>query len=151
MVDPSEEIRNRITSLFETQRLAVLATEGPHGPHASLVAFWGAPDLRRIVFATPRTTRKFANLKDRPRVAVLIDSSRNVPADFHNAMAVTATGSARVLEKDERSITADPFLHRHPYLRDFLRSPTTELLEVAVERYALVRNFQTVMELNLSE
>jgi nitroimidazol reductase NimA-like FMN-containing flavoprotein (pyridoxamine 5'-phosphate oxidase superfamily) len=151
MVDPSEEIRNRITSLFETQRLAVLATEGPHGPHASLVAFWGAPDLQRIVFATARTTRKFTNLTYRPQVAVLVDSSRNVPEDFHNAMAVTASGSARVLEKEERSATADLFLRRHPYLGDFLRSPTTALLEIAVERYALVRNFQTVMELNLSE
>lgn len=151
MADPSEDIRSRIAALFETQRLAVLATQGPGGPHASLVAFWGAPDLQRILFATPRTTRKFANLTERPQVCLLIDSSRNVPADFHDAMAVTASGAARVVADADRPDSDVGYLRRHPYLKDFLRSPTTALVEIAVERYALVRHFQTVMELLPSE
>lgn len=150
MADPSEDVRSRIASLLQTQRLGVLATAGGEGPHATLVAFWGAPDLKRIAFATPRTTRKFANLTEHPQVALIVDNSRNEPDDFHAAEAVTAAGTARVLEEPDRSETAARYLLRHPYLRDFLRSPTTALVEIAVNRYSLVRRFQTVMELSLT-
>ena len=41
------------------------------------------------------------------------------------------------------------YLAKHPHLEDFVRSPTSALVRVAVDSYYMVKNFQNVMELNL--
>ena len=57
-----DNFRHRLRGLFESQKLAVLSTQSDGQPYASLVAFWAPDDLKSIYFATPNTTRKFANL-----------------------------------------------------------------------------------------
>ena len=43
------------------------------------------------------------------------------------------------------------FLARHPHLQDFARSPTCALVRVSARSYYLVKNFQNVMELHISQ
>lgn len=144
-------VKQHLDELFATQRLAVLATEKDGRPYASLVAFQAETNLRTITFATPRSTRKFANLCANPHVALLINSSTNDPSDFHKAMAVTAQGRVEVLNESQKAVRQKPYLQKHPYLAEFVASPTCALICVHIRSYYLVKNFQHVMELHFEE
>jgi uncharacterized pyridoxamine 5'-phosphate oxidase family protein len=146
-----EELRREIAALVEKQFLAVLATGEKGRPYASLVGFLASPDLRQVVFCTPRTTRKFANLISSPEVALLIDSRTNKPADFRKARAVTAMGRAQELDKAANPDLVRAYLDRFPHLGSFVASPTCALIGVEVHTYFLVSRFQHVMELHLEE
>ena len=150
-MDQPDEIKSILRQLFETQSLAVLATHKTGQPYASLVAFAADNDLKRIYFATPTATRKFANIQSEPRVAMLINSSENDPSDFHRAIAATVQGSIEIIEDSNKETIMARYLKRHPYLSDFVRSPSCALLCVHVMSYYLVRNFQHVMELHFEE
>lgn len=138
-----------LENLFAGQKLAVLATHGAGQPYGSLVAFAAGPDLRTLLFATARATRKYANLTADPRVALLIDNRSNDDADFHEAVAATVIGSVTELAGDERARELDAFLARHPHLREFAGTPTCALLRVQVETYIVVSRFQQVVELRM--
>ena len=145
MLTPSD-VADEIRRLLDAERLAMLSTEQRGQPYASLVAFSQADDLATLLFATPRTTRKFANLQANPKVALLIDNSRNQASDIYGAVAVTAIGRAAVLSARDRKDMDPVHLAKHPYLKDFLRAATTDLVRVAVTRYLMVRNFQNVYD-----
>ena len=118
-------------------------------PYASLVAFHASEDLKRIYFVTPTTTRKFANLTADNRVAFLVNSSSNQASDFHKAISLTAVGTAEVIDRSDKELILGQYLTKHPHLEEFVRSPTCALVEVAVNSYYMVKNFQNVMELHL--
>lgn len=142
----TDDIRRQITSLFSSQKLAVLCTHRGDQPYASLVAFATSEDLRFIYIITPKTTRKFTNLAANPLVSLLITSSENQESDFHRAAAVTVNGSAAEISRKKGSDLIKLYLDKHPYLEDFARSPSCALVEIEVKSYFLVRNFQNVME-----
>jgi nitroimidazol reductase NimA-like FMN-containing flavoprotein (pyridoxamine 5'-phosphate oxidase superfamily) len=150
-MDKTDKIRQNLKELFASQNLAVLSTHQDGQPYASLVAFAATEDLKYIFFVTPKTTRKFANLSADCRVAVLINSSQNQAADFHRALSVTAVGSAEEITGDEKEAYLHFYLSRHPFLQDFARSPTCALVRITVRSYYLVKNFQNVMELHISQ
>ena len=148
-VETTESVRREVKALINGQKLAVLSTDCQGQPYASLLAFAGTADLRYLVFVTPRTTRKFANLSENPKVALLINSGTNTDADIHRAAAVTATGIAEVLSADEGKAFLDLYLEKHPHLRTFALAPTTALVRVTVARFTLVKRFQNVTELEI--
>lgn len=149
-MNQSDRLRATIRQLLASQNLAVLSTHHDGQPYASLVAFAAADELKQMVFATARTTRKFSNLQADPRVAMLIDSRTNQPCDFHQAIAVTATGRAAELSGAEKERHATLYLAKHPHLEDFLRAPTCALIKIQVQCYYLVSRFQNVMELHIA-
>ncbi|NIQ37641.1 MAG: pyridoxamine 5'-phosphate oxidase family protein [Proteobacteria bacterium] len=142
-------MRKALTDLFNTQHLGVLATQGGGQPYSSLVAFTATDDLKYLVFATTRATRKYANLSSESRVAMLIDNRSNQDSDFHNAMAVTAMGTAEEVKDREKDQLIKRYLAKHPYLEGFVMAPTCALLKVRVDKYYVVSRFQNVMELHL--
>jgi nitroimidazol reductase NimA-like FMN-containing flavoprotein (pyridoxamine 5'-phosphate oxidase superfamily) len=149
---PREETTRRsIVELLRGQRFAVLATDSEIGPYANLVAFWAAEDLSHIVFATLRATRKFNHLVTHPRVALLFDNRSNQDLDIGQAMAVTATGTAReVTDADARIAAVDEYLAKHPHLKTFISSPGCAIVKVDIDAYYVVTHFQNVVELHLS-
>ena len=141
-----ERIQEILANLFTSQKLAVLGTHQGGQPYGSLVAFAASPDLKSLVFATTRATRKFANLRADPRVSVVLDSRSNRVADFRKAVAATALGRAREVRGRDRKKFAGMFLAKHPHLREFVSSPTCALVRIRVEVYYLVSRFQNVFE-----
>jgi heme iron utilization protein len=135
--------------LVETQRSAALATQEGGQPYLSLMAFVATPDLRRLVLATDRHTRKYANLLAEPRVALLIDNRSNVPADTEEAVAVTVLGRAEEATPAEREDLLPLFLAKHPHLTAFATSPTCALIVVRVSAYLVVQRFQEVREVKM--
>jgi len=140
----------KVHELFLVQRLAVLSTRSGEQPYSNLVCFAASDDLRHILFATTRATRKYANLMREARVALLIDDRSKDPADTFRATAVTALGSARELEGEEAAKARKTYLERHPHLEEFVSSPSTAMLQLDVEKYILVTRFQDVRELEVN-
>lgn len=143
------ELKNLLQKLFSSQLLAVLGTQSQSGPYGNLVAFAVTEDLKTHLFATTRSTRKYINLMKTPRVAMVMDSRSNDEKDFHEAVAVTATGLVKELDGAEKDELQRLFLSKHPYLTDFVHAPTCALLKVEVETYYIVQQFQKVMELHI--
>jgi nitroimidazol reductase NimA-like FMN-containing flavoprotein (pyridoxamine 5'-phosphate oxidase superfamily) len=146
-----QDIKEQIRELFTNQKLAVLSTHHSGQPYASLVAFVGRKDLKKIFFVTPRTTRKFANLSADPRIAILINSSLNMDSDFHEAVSVTALGNAKEIHGAEKDEILRLYLTKHPYLEAFATSPTCAVVGVTITTYVMVKNFQQVMELHIDQ
>lgn len=140
-------IENIVGSLLGSQSVGVLATYDGTVPYCSMVAFAGTEDLRSIVFATMRDTRKYANIKRTPEVSILIDSRTNRMEDFNDAMALTTIGSISEPAGGAKTEALSLFLSRHPYLRDFVLDPNCAILKMNVRKYVLVTHFKEVTEL----
>jgi nitroimidazol reductase NimA-like FMN-containing flavoprotein (pyridoxamine 5'-phosphate oxidase superfamily) len=145
----TSQMRRALRELFTSQRLGVLATYGSGQPYGSLVAFVATEDLKHLVFATTRATRKYANLSTESRVALLVDNRSNQDTDFHSAIAVTALGNAKEVKESERNRFLRLYLAKHPHLEEFVNSPTCALLKVSVDKHYMVNRFQNVMELHM--
>jgi len=138
-----------LEELCRSQPLAALATDAGFHPYASLVAVAVSDDLRHLYFATPRATRKWANLTRNPQVSLLLDNRSNQASDFRRAAAATLLGTALEMTGLAREEGLTIYLSRHPYLADFAASPSCALLKVQIERIYLVTRFQNVMEFHV--
>jgi len=150
-MDKTQALHQQLRSLFESQNLAVLATHRSGQPYTSLVAFYATEDLKNLFFVTPKTTRKFENLKADSRVSILVNSSTNQVGDFHRAVSVTVIGEATEIVGSERQPILERYLKKHPHLEDFVRSPSCALVRVSAKSYFMVQKFQNVMELHLNQ
>lgn len=142
-------MKKDLQGLFESQRLAVLATQNEGQPYTSLVAFTASKDLKQLFFATTRATRKYANLTADSRVSMLVDNRSNKATDFRWAMAVTATGKAEEIEGREREEASKLYLAKHPHLEEFVSSPSCAFLRISLDRYYVASRFQKVTEVHV--
>ena len=143
--DPS--LPDRIRKLVHEERFAVLCTQGGRQPYGSVVAFALSYDLSAAVFATPMTTRKYRLLSECDRVALVVDNRGKYPHDMMKVEAITATGQAIQLKPDtEHDRWAELLTARHPYLRSFVRAPSTALFRIDIVRYLYVTRFQEVRQ-----
>jgi nitroimidazol reductase NimA-like FMN-containing flavoprotein (pyridoxamine 5'-phosphate oxidase superfamily) len=148
-VKDTKRLTEQLHELFFTQQLAVLSTTGNGKPYCSLIAFAASDDLKDLIFATTRATRKYSNMKNNSRVSLLIDNRSNTVSDFHNAMAVTSTGTVSEIFEDEKTDFLTIYLRKLPHLEEFVMSPTCALMKVKVEKYYVVKRFQNVMVLHI--
>ena len=137
-------ILDKVGDLLIEQNLSSLATEYNGQSYTSLVAFAATDDLSTIVFATNKSTRKYANITANPQVSMLIDNRCNTEEDFINAMAVTASGHAMEIVGEEWDRLKNIYLEKHPLLKDFIEKQSTALIKVKVENYVLVEGFDRV-------
>jgi general stress protein 26 len=126
-----------LRKLFASQTLAVLATHNEDQPHCCLVAFVCSDDLKHLLFATNRKTRKYSDICSNPRVAMLIDNRSNSESDFKHAAAVTAKGNAKETDSSQRDKWKALYTARHPQLEAFINSPDTALIKIDVEEYLI--------------
>ncbi len=143
------ELEAMLKGVLASQNLAVIATQREGQPFTNLVAFVATDDLKHLVFATTRATRKFANLTADDRVVLLVDNRRNQTSDFSNAVAVTAFGRAAEVEDAERDYFLNLYLAKHGHLKGFATAPTCALIKVEIDRYEVVQRFQNVLELRV--
>jgi nitroimidazol reductase NimA-like FMN-containing flavoprotein (pyridoxamine 5'-phosphate oxidase superfamily) len=136
----------RLAAIDRTRRHAALATEADGAPYLSLVAFALAPGGSAVLFATPRGSRKFRNLRANPQVSLLLDTRGERDRDYASAEAITVVGRARVLRKDSSPWREAGWVLRakHPALAAFLEAATTALVRVEIEEAVHVGGFQRV-------
>ena len=143
----TERLETTIRGLFAGQTVAVLSTQGSEYPHASLVAFAAGDDLRTLLFATFRSTRKYENMSRDPRVALTVDSRTDSNADLRRTVVATAFGRAQEVPAPDRKFWQGAYLARHPSLRAFVESPDCALMAVQVQSYDIITDFQNVAAL----
>ena len=143
------KLEKEIRGLLATQRFAVLSTQEPDHPYLSLVAYAESGDLRTILFATTRATRKYQNILSHSGVALLVDNRSNEAADIREAVAVTIIGRAYEVPQSDREGLERIYLEKQPHMMEFLSAPLTAFIKVNVESYVLVSRFQEVAILNL--
>ena len=145
----NKNARQVVRELCRQQQLAVLATSGNDGPYGSVVAFAVTDDLKTIVFATPRASRKYANMQCEPRGAMVIDDRKHHTADFQQAAAATAVGTVAEVKDKNGDQRVAMFLEKHPTLRAFVTGNECAVMVMTVECYTVVRHFQQVEKLRL--
>lgn len=143
------ELRDTIQRLLAAERLAVLATQCDGQPYTSLVTLAATDDLRVVLFPTLRRSTKYTHLTSDARVAILVDNRCDQAAGSPDALALTVIGVAREVPPQDAARLTQLYLRRHPHLRDFLQDPDCALVEVQVQQYRLVRQFQDVSELDM--
>ncbi len=147
---PNAQLRKILVELFASQRSAVLATQEGGQPYCSLMAFAATEDLRSLLFATRRATRKYANLAADPRAALLADNRTNQASDTEAALAVTAVGRAEEVGPAEKDRLLGIYLAKHPHLKSFLASEDCALMRLRVASYYIVSHFQEVQVLSMT-
>jgi len=141
--NPEMPLVAQIRALMLEQPYAVLCTEGRGQPYGSMIAFAANQELNTVVFATPVATHKFRLLTACDQVALVVDNRTHFTRESTSIHAVTAMGSAVILEqrelKDEwRRLLID----KHPQMQDFIRAPGTALIRIDILRYLHVTRLQ---------
>jgi len=134
-------IKEYVEATLQAGRFAVLATEGGGQPHASLIAITPIEGFMQLLFATYRNTRKYRNLAQNSKVAVLIQGG---DADTAPGFALTAFGRAEEVGPAGHDAALRTHLARHPDLASFLRSTDCALMRVTVESYQVVNGIDDV-------
>jgi nitroimidazol reductase NimA-like FMN-containing flavoprotein (pyridoxamine 5'-phosphate oxidase superfamily) len=149
LLGPAEKplVLESIQALVHGEPFAVLCTQAGGQPYGSLVAFAFSQDLCSFAFATPVATRKYRLLSECDRVALLVDNRDRFPDDMMQISAVTVTGRASQVEAGaDFESWAGLLTARHPYLKAFVRAPSTALFRVDVVRFLHVTRFQEVRQ-----
>ena len=140
-------VKELIERLVNEQPLGVLCTQAQGQPYGSIVAIAMHEDLRTFIFATPRQTTKYRLLSECRQVSLVIDSRAAHPNDFLQIDAVTATGTAEEIPRDERfRFFSELLIRRHPYQRAMVEAPSAALFRIDVVRYSYVARLQEVSE-----
>lgn len=140
-----------IEEALDSNRLAVLATEGDGQPHPSLVAITPFKDFRQLIFATYRNTRKFRNLSHNGKVAVLIEGKNEEKSGIQNGFVITAYGFAEEISISANDIALQAHLYKYPELLSFTSDSDCALILVKVENYQVVQGIDNVVWCSVDE
>ncbi|MBN1492658.1 MAG: pyridoxamine 5'-phosphate oxidase family protein [Candidatus Omnitrophica bacterium] len=142
-----KKVLANIRKLFDTQKQGVLATIGTPYPYTSLMTFAATPDLKQVVFATLRKTKKYVNMKANDHVSLLVDSALNRVEDVKNAVAVTMLGAATEADATTQKEFRTMLLKKNPELAGFLNETECAVMVLRVDLYIYVDSFQHVIEI----
>ena len=142
-------MQTTVRTLLDSQAQGVLATQHDRQPYTSLMAFAATPDLREIVFATYRATQKHANRLANPCASLLIDNRTNTAVDFREALAISAQGKVSEVDESRYDELQQLYLRKHPELSGFVAAGDCALLQLGVECYCVVSQFQNVVKLQM--
>ncbi len=128
-------------TLIRESDLCVLATSGPEGPHASLMACICSADAGTLYLVTARQSQKFRNIALDSRVSVLLDTREKDPRGIIRAL--TLHGQARIApegaEKDEMLAR---FARTHPHLEGLIHRGDIALVVIRIRSLQLLNGPQ---------
>lgn len=145
-----DHLQQSVRMLLDSQIQGVLATQFGQQPYTSLMAFAVTPDLRWIIFATKRATRKHENLLANPLASLLVDNRTNEAGNYNDIVAISAEGKVRAVDGARHDELLTRYLRKHPELRDFVMARDCELLQLDVDSYSVVSHFQQVVKLRMA-
>ena len=144
-------IKEYVADALRTNNLAVLATEGDGQPHASLIAVTPMADFTNLIFATYRNTRKYHNLINNGKVAILFENRSTKSISQPDINVVTAFGMANEVDITLTDLALQAHLLGHPELEVFIHSADCALFQVKVYAYQMVRGIDDVNWWKLNE
>ncbi len=107
--------RQALVQFVRARGLAVVATVSPDGDPQAAVVGVAATDNGDLVFDTTRTSRKFGNLRERERVALVIGF------DWNDEQTVQLEGAAIEVPQDSPAVAA--YFAQFPSGRDRAARP----------------------------
>ena len=125
--------------ILRQQNTAVLGTCFMEIPRCSQVPFAVSEDLRTIVIITAQNTAKYENMAANPNVSLLVAAPA---AEEATLQALTVTVFVVKPKGARKSQAMALFIRKHPELRTTASSPDTALVELKVDRYGLIADFQ---------
>lgn len=143
--------KDYIKSVIHNETFAILSSEGKSQPHASLIAVTVYDELKSLLFATYKDTRKYENICHNPKVAVLFDNRSCEIKSSKEIVVITAFGLAKEVAPENLSDTTELHLKKHPDLKEFLASTNCALIEVQIEAYQIVKSIESVEWCKTSE
>lgn len=144
-----EEVTKQLSKEMKKQIYGIISTIRNDTPHPTLVSFATTDDLTKIIFFSPKQSRKFINVQFYPNVSFFIDTTTNSPKDIENAITITAYGTLKTgqdLSEEEKEKFSKIYLEKNPQM-DFFITPSVEIMVVEVERYEYVPKFQSILDL----
>jgi len=150
-MNEKNSIKTDIVDALQSTSFAVLATECDGQPHASLIAFTPMDGLRQLIFATYRSTRKFQNLSQNGKVAILIEGRNTNSSGMQDDFVLTAFGQAEEIRVTENEEALKAHLEKHPDMESFLLTADCALVRVTVNAYQVVRGIDDVRWWTISE
>ena len=137
----------KIKTLLLSQDLAVLCTRGDEAAYGSLVAFHVSDDVKNIIFATLKYTRKYHLLENCGQVAMLVDSRDQTHGEMSKISAVTLNGMAKKMEgKHQIQEAKTKLLEKHNYLHELVSSDSCVFYHIEITRCLYVTHLQEVTE-----
>lgn len=130
-----------IRNLLQSQLSGVLATSTDGEPFCYLMAFLAADNLQSIFLAVRERSVKHKQLTDNSQTCFLIDNKQNNHMDTKEASALSVHG--RIYPSGQSNLKKQ-FIARHPGLKPFVADSETNIMNLLVERYSLVSNFEDV-------
>lgn len=82
-------------------------------------------------------------------MGLLINNCANDLSDFHQAMAVTVLGQAKLVDYTEKADVLPLYLEKHPYLQKFATDASCALMAIHIKGVTMVQQFQNRTELSL--
>jgi nitroimidazol reductase NimA-like FMN-containing flavoprotein (pyridoxamine 5'-phosphate oxidase superfamily) len=129
------DLNEKIETLLDSQKFAVLSTENDRQPYSNLIAFAEYSGCKEIIFFTPKNTRKYKNLIANNRVALMIDNRTNQSRDFNDVTAITLIGTAEELDAGNQQYLLDAFIAKHPNLADLTRKNENAFFKIKISDY----------------
>ena len=146
----ASEVPDEVRDLIHEQELCVLATVFVDIPHTSLMGYIASPDCRRLYMASEPGTKKVANIRRNPNVAVLVDS-RRAALDGGQGLSLTIKGNCRELSDGPERDHALAVLAGREYLRELFDDGDVAVLEVEAQSFHLLRGTMESMFIVLDE
>lgn len=143
-------IKAFIDDAFRTNSLAVLATEGNGQPHACFIAITPMDDYAHLIFATFRNTRKYFNLINNGKVAILFENRSTKSLSQPDITVLTAFGYAEEVDNTVSETLIRVHLLKHPELKSFLLSPDCAIFQVKVNAYQVVQSIDDISWWNIN-
>lgn len=147
-----QETWSLVEETLDNQKFGVLATLMDEYPYTSAVMFATPPDAKYMLFATPRNTRKYVNLKKHPKASIFVNNAVNRISDVSEAIGITALGdAAELFNNPENQPCFDILRRKHPSMQEFIDSQATSVFLLKIHKYYVVRNFQQVYEFDAQD
>jgi nitroimidazol reductase NimA-like FMN-containing flavoprotein (pyridoxamine 5'-phosphate oxidase superfamily) len=127
----------KINALIMRKDSCVLATTDGETPHCSLMAYVPDDSGERLYLVTSSATRKYQNIRCRPRVSLLIDTRGERQRE--QTQAVTITGTCDILQDTaEIAQVKAAFIRQHPQLADFIWKDDVAVMCVQIDFFLLL-------------
>ena len=123
-----------VRTLLATERRCVLATSHRGMPHASLMNFTYLGAEGTIIMSAGADTRKVQNIRDNPRVALLVSEGIG---DTAASMSCTLSGVARIVDPHCTDDYRRRHRDRHPGIAPFLDPQDTVIIAVEIAEATL--------------
>ena len=137
-------IKKYIEGVIKTSRFAVLATESDGQPHTSLIAITPADGFRQLIFATYRNTRKYRNLLQNSKVALLIEGESVNINGLKEKVVLSIIGHTEDISIAENKAAFKAHLKRHPQMESFMLSSDCALIKVIARSYQFVSGIDEI-------